>query len=77
MYTSMCVFIYIYIHTTGNSVLNTKNQLAPRETWILSSDLLLSCQFILREGEERELGLVTPMVTLCVLSDWIPHYHIK
>ncbi len=43
------------IHTTGNL-----NEIAPRETWIQSSELLLSCQFILREGEEMQLGLVTP-----------------
>ncbi len=30
----------------------------PHETWIQSSDLVLSCQLILREGEERQLGLI-------------------
>ncbi len=30
-----------------------QSQNAPHETWIQSSDLLLSCQLILREGVER------------------------
>ncbi len=37
------------------------------ETWIQSSDLLLSCQLILREGEERQ-GLFTPGYFMCFVG---------
>ncbi len=51
-------------------VISVKNKSlnAPHETWVQSSDLLLSCQLILREGVERQLWLVYTW-SLCVLSD--------
>ncbi len=49
----MAQFTTLVIQFKINKSLN-----APHETWIQSSDLLLSCQLILWEGVERELGLV-------------------
>ncbi len=46
----------------------TKKKKSPNAPWIQSSELSLSCQLILREGEERQLGLVYTW-SLCVLSD--------
>ncbi len=53
------------IHNTGDFS-KKKSLNAPHETWIQSSDLLLSCPLILREGEERQLGLVYTW-SLCVI----------
>ncbi len=54
VYIHVYIYIYIYISHITPLVIQFKKSLnAPHETWIQSSDLLLSCQLILREVEER------------------------